>query len=185
MTCSAFRLARAACHLRRGGIAAYPTEGVYGLGCDPLNQDAVERLLALKGRPAAKGFILIAADFGQVRDFLLLSGPQAQDRLLAAWPGPVTFVVPAQPWVPAWLRGASSNLAVRVTAHPLASALCRAFGGPLVSTSANQTGRRPARTALSIRKHFPADAALLVPGRLGGAKGPTPIYDAVSGARLR
>ncbi|BBL76530.1 L-threonylcarbamoyladenylate synthase [Methylomagnum ishizawai] len=180
-----FQARFAARHLRRGGLIAYPTEGVYGLGCDPLNPDAVQRLLDLKGRSAAKGFILIAAAFAQVEPFLHLPGPEVRDRLLAAWPGPVTFVVPAAAWVPDWLRGASSNLAVRVTAHPGAAALCRAFGGPLVSTSANKSGQPPARGPLALRKHFPATDALLVPGRLGGASGPTPIYEAVSGRRLR
>ncbi len=155
------------------------------MGCDPLNPAAVQRLLKLKGRSAAKGFILIAADFEQVRDYLRIPEPEIRNRLLANWPGSVTFVVPAAAWVPAWLRGESANLAVRVTAHPLASALCRALGRPLISTSANKSGQRPARSALAVRKHFSPDEALLVPGRLGGASGPTPIYDAVSGARLR
>ncbi|SMF94133.1 L-threonylcarbamoyladenylate synthase [Methylomagnum ishizawai] len=182
---SPFQARFAARHLRRGGLIAYPTEGVYGLGCAPLDRAAVQRLLGLKGRSAAKGFILIAAGFAQVEPFLDIPNPQVHDRLLAAWPGPVTFVVPAAAWVPDWLRGASSNLAVRVTAHPGAAALCRTFGGPLVSTSANKSGHPPARGPLAIRKHFPAADALLVPGRLGGASGPTPIYEAVSGKRLR
>ena len=181
---SGFRLRQAARHLRRGGLIAYPTEGVYGLGCDPRDADAVERLLSLKGRSAAKGFILIAADLAQAEPFLRMDD-EMRSRLRAAWPGPVTFVIPAAEWVPAALRGASSSLAVRVTAHPVAAALCRAFGGPLVSTSANKSGLRPARSPLAIRKHFPPEALLLVPGRLGGASGPTPIFDAVSGKRLR
>ena len=175
----------AARHLRRGGIIAYPTEGVYGLGCDPLDPHAVERLLSLKGRSAAKGFILIAANFAQVEHFLDIPDPAIHQRLHSAWPGPVTFVIPAADWVPDWLRGASSNLAVRVTAHPVAAALCQAYGGPLVSTSANKSGQRPALSPLAIRKHFPPEDVLLVPGRLGGASGPTPIYEAVSGKRLR
>lgn len=182
---SHFRLNLAARHLRDGGLAAYPTEGVYGLGCDPLNHAAVERLLSLKGRSAAKGFILIAADFSQVEGYLQIPTPEVRARLLAAWPGPVTFVVPAQLWVPEWLRGASSSLAVRVTAHPLAAGLCRAFGGPLVSTSANRSGKPPCRTALAIRQRFPESGLLLIPGKLGGSSGPTPIFDAVKGTRLR
>lgn len=182
---SRLRLNLAARHLRDGGLAAYPTEGVYGLGCDPLNHAAVERLLSLKGRSAAKGFILIAADFSQVESYLQIPNSEVRARLLAAWPGPVTFVVPAQPWVPAWLRGASSSLAVRVTAHPLAAGLCRAFGGPLVSTSANRSGKPPCRTALAIRQRFPESGLLLIPGKLGGSAGPTPIFDAVKGTRLR
>jgi L-threonylcarbamoyladenylate synthase len=182
---SPLRLAQAARHLRRGGIIAYPTEGVYGLGCDPLDPAAVQCLLDLKGRSAAKGFILIAADLAQIEPYLCLPSQEIRDRLLAAWPGPVTFVVPAAAWTPPWLRGRFASLAVRVTAHPTAAALCRAFGRPLVSTSANKSGQRPARNALAVRKHFPPGEVLPVPGRVGDLQGPTAMYDALSGARLR
>jgi L-threonylcarbamoyladenylate synthase len=182
---SPFRLAQAARHLHRSGVIAYPTEGVYGLGCDPLDPVAVKHLMDLKGRPVAKGFILIAADFAQIEPYLCLPNWEIRDRLLAAWPGPITFVVPAATWVPPWLRGGFASLAVRVTAHPTAAALCRAFGRPLVSTSANKTGKRPARNALTVRKHFSPGEVLPIPGRVGHSQGPTAIYDALSGARLR
>ncbi|MBP1150139.1 MULTISPECIES: Sua5/YciO/YrdC/YwlC family protein [unclassified Methylocaldum] len=182
---SPFRLRLAASHLRRGGIIAYPTEGVYGLGCDPLDQDAVRRLLALKERPSAKGLILIAAEFDQIEPYLDIPTEFMRSRLLATWPGPVTWIVPAASWVPAWLRGEHATLAVRVTAHPDAAALCRAFGGPIISTSANKSGRPPARTPISARKHFSTGRVLIFPGRLGGLRGPTAIYDASTGVRLR
>ena len=110
--------------LRQGGIVAYPTESVYGLGCDPLNPDAVYRLLELKRRPASKGLILISDSFARLQPFL---GPIPDNRLaivLRSWPGPVTWVMPAQADVPEWLRGRHTSLAVRVTDHPLATALC-------------------------------------------------------------
>ncbi|WP_348758548.1 L-threonylcarbamoyladenylate synthase [Candidatus Methylocalor cossyra] len=182
---SEFRLAEAARCLRRGGVVAYPTEGVYGLGCDPLNAAAVTQVLRLKRRPAAKGFVLIAADWGQIEPYLDLPDPGLRDRLQAAWPGPITFVVPVAEWVPVWLRGEQSGLAVRITAHPVAAALCRWFGRPLLSTSANRTGQPPARTALAVRRRFPPGELILVPGRVGGLAGPTPIHDALSGRRLR
>jgi L-threonylcarbamoyladenylate synthase len=182
---SAFHLGLAMRHLRQGGVIAYPTEGVFGLGCDPLSPSAIERLLKLKGRSVAKGFILIAADFTQIEPYLRLETAELRSRLLATWPGPITWVIPAAEWVPEWLRGGRQTLAIRVTAHPVAAALCRQFGGPLVSTSANRTHQPPARTSLAVRKHFRSQDVLLIPGHVGGSAGPTAIYDALTGKRLR
>jgi L-threonylcarbamoyladenylate synthase len=172
-------------HLRQGGIIAYPTEAVYGLGCDPLNRHAVERLLALKQRPKAKGFSMIASKFEQIEPYVDLPRLLRLERILATWPGPVTWVMPAGQWVPAWLRGEHASVAVRVTAHPLAAELCRAFGGPLVSTSANPHGRTPARTPLEVRRSFPSAPILIVHGATGQQTSVTAIYDALSGRRLR
>lgn len=179
------RLCLAARQLREGKLLAYPTEAVWGLGCDPLNRQAVADLLALKGRTATKGLILIAADFGQIEAFLDISSAEMRNRLLASWPGPVTWIVPAAPKTPAWLRGKRGTLAVRVTAHPLASALCRAFGGAIVSTSANTSGARPARTLVQTRRYFTRTPLNFLPGAIGGMDRPTAIYDASSGLRLR
>lgn len=181
-----FRLSMAAQHLRRGGIVAYPTEAVYGLGCDPLNPSAVERLFELKNRPVVKALILIAADLDQINDWVRMPGDATvAARLQTSWPGPTTWVLPVAPGVPAWLRGDRETLAVRVTAHPVASALCRLFGGPIVSTSANRSGLRPARTRVRLFHQFGAARLPVVPGALGGAERPTPIFDAVSGRQLR
>ena len=131
---------RAADLLLMGGIVAYPTEAVYGLGCDPLNRAAVYRLLALKRRPVDKGLILIASRFDQLRPFVQPVDDDVRQRLDDTWPGPNTWLLPARTDCPAWLRGRHRTLAVRVTAHPLAAALCDAWGGPR-----KRTGRR--RTA--------------------------------------
>lgn len=173
----------AARRLCEGGIVAYPTEGVYGLGCDPFNANAVERLFALKRRPPHKGLILLAADFAQVEAYLDLT-PELRDRLRATWPGPVTWIVPAKPDLPDWLTR-DGAVAVRVSAHPPAAGLCRAFGGAIVSTSANESGRPPARNALQARRHFSANAVFVFAGPTGGLGRPTPIYDALSGRRRR
>ncbi len=178
-----FRLRRAAAALHAGAVIAYPTEAVWGLGCDPANGAAVLRLLALKHRPVDKGLILIAADAAQLRAFL---APAAlPEPVAASWPGPSTWLLPAAADTPSWLTGEHDTLAVRVTAHPLAAALCRAFGGPLVSTSANRAGRPPAKSALAVRREFGDDLDLIVNGPLGGQARPTPIRDARSGAYLR
>jgi L-threonylcarbamoyladenylate synthase len=173
--------------LRRGGVVAYPTEAVWGLGCDPLDEQAVMRLLAIKQRPADKGLILIAADTAQLEalvDWATLPS-ERHAAVLASWPGPNTWTVPVTGRVPAWIRGTHASVAVRVSDHPTVIALCRAFGGPLVSTSANLSGMPPAfhRTDLD-----PALLGLLdavCEGETGGLAAPTAIRDALSGAVLR
>jgi L-threonylcarbamoyladenylate synthase len=175
-----------ACHaLAGGGVIAYPTEGVWGLGCEPLNHHACRRILALKRRGAGKGFILIAAEFAQVEPFLASLAPAKLKPVRASWPGPVTWLLPAAPWVPAHLSGGRDTLAVRVTAHPVARALCERYGGPIVSTSANASGRRPARSALQVHRQFGARVDYVLAGELGALRGPTPIRDLASGKAVR
>lgn len=168
-----------------GGVIAYPTEAVYGLGCDPLNARAVQRLLELKQRPLAAGLILIAADFSQIEPFLDNLPPALRRRIGATWPGPITWLLPARPETPVWLRGRHATLAVRVTAHPGSAALCRAFGGALVSTSANPRGREPARCPLQVQRYFRDSIDYLVPGPLGQRQRPSEIRDARTGKVLR
>ncbi|APZ44362.1 L-threonylcarbamoyladenylate synthase [Acidihalobacter ferrooxydans] len=171
--------------LRAGGLVAYPTEAVFGLGCDPRNEDALARLLALKQRPAEKGLILIAAAAVQLDDWVQPLPEQAQATVLASWPGPHTWLIPARRGVSALLRGAHDSLAVRVTDHPLAAALCRAFGGPVVSTSANPSGREPARDAARLRDLFGDAIDCYLDGPLGGRDRPSEIREALTGALLR
>ena len=180
-----WQLAQAARHVNAGGIIAYPTEAVYGLGCDPRDGAAVQRLLALKQRPIAKGLILIAARFEDLQPYIATLPAETLSKVRKSWPGPVTWLLPARPEVPYWLRGSHAALAVRVTAHPLAAALCRACGGVLVSTSANISSRPPARTALAVRRSFGADIDYVLSGALGGLDRPTPIIDARSGRLVR
>lgn len=182
---SPFALRRAAATLRHGGILAYPTEAVYGLGCDPLNPVAVDRLLTLKGRAAAKGLILIAAEFDQLAPFVRLPDAARMAIVEAGWPGPNTWIFDAAEAAPWWLTGGRDSIAVRVTAHPGAAALCLAFGGALVSTSANRSGLSPARSPLAVRRHFGERLDFILNGPLGGAGRPTPIRDARTGATLR
>ncbi len=174
--------------LRGGGVVAYPTEAVWGLGCDPFDQAAVMRLLAIKRRPVDKGFILIAGHVAQF-DGLVAWERLPPDRRAAAqasWPGPNTWIVPATARVPEWLTGgAYRGVAVRVSAHPDVVALCAAFCGPLVSTSANLTGQPPAfhRDALDPALLTLIDA--VAGGEAGGLAAPTAIRDAMTGAQLR
>lgn len=171
--------------MRAGGIIAYATEAVFGLGCDPRNGLAVRRLLGIKGRSAAKGLILIAADLAQLLPFVAgLPSGRAQ-QILASWPGPVTWILPARPGTPRWLTGGRATLAVRVTAHPGVAALCRACGTALVSTSANRSGRPPARSPLQVRRRLGPLIDYLLPGDCGPERRPSRIIDAASGALVR
>ena len=177
---------RAACHaLHGGGVIAYPTEAVWGLGCAPLDQAACERLLQLKQRDWRKGLILIAADFAQLRPYVEdLSAMQLRPAL-ETWPGPATWLLPTAAHTPVWVRGTHDSVAVRVTAHPVAAALCRAYGGAIVSTSANRAGQTPALSVAQLRRRFGTQIDAVVAGALGGLDKPTTIRDLLSGTLLR
>jgi L-threonylcarbamoyladenylate synthase len=182
---NAWRLRRAVRTLRAGGVVAYPTEAIYGLGCDPFNEGAALRLLTMKGRSIDKGLILIAANHDQLKPLFRPQGDDAMAPVLATWPGPYTWILPARPGVPVWLTGGGNGIAVRVTAHPLAASLCTLFGGPLVSTSANASGRPPARNALQARRALGARVDYFLTGSTGGAAQPSEIRDARDGRLLR
>ena len=178
-------LASVVAALRAGGVVAYPTEAVFGLGCDPRALPALARIARLKQRPTDLGYILVADDLGELAPYLDPLEPELAARVAASWPGPVTWIWPAAPGVPDALTGGRDTLAVRVTAHPETRALCRAFGGALVSTSANRHGHAPARSAAEVQTMFgdALDAVLDAP--CGGDARPTEIRDARSGAVLR
>jgi L-threonylcarbamoyladenylate synthase len=179
------QLRRAAIAVMRGGIVAYPTEGVYGLGCLPEDAAAVERLLALKRRARDKGLVLIAAELEQLLPLVTLPRGGLREEIVASWPGPTTWVLPARRGVPRWITGGRDSVAVRVTAHPVARALCARIGQPIVSTSANRSGRPPLRRVLSVRRELGRDVDFVLAGALGGLSGPTPIRDGRSGDYLR
>ncbi len=176
----------AVARLHSGGVIAYPTEGVWGLGCDPFDEAAVLRLLQLKKRPVEKGLILVAAGIDQIA--VLLAPLSAAERaiVLATWPGPTTWLLPdSGQRVPAWIKGKFATVAVRVSAHPDVIRLCRAFGGPVVSTSANPAGAAPARSRLRVLTWFGDSLDYVVPGRLGGQQGPSTIRDLRSNTPIR
>jgi L-threonylcarbamoyladenylate synthase len=163
--------------LAAGAVVACPTEAVWGLSCDPANEEAVLRLLDLKQRPVDKGLILVAADIEQFGWLLRDLERPDRSRLQLTWPGPVTWLVPHRQRVPPWICGDFDTVALRVTAHPTMAELCRAFGGPLVSTSANVAGRQPAREQFQLWRYFGDELDGVVPGRLGGDANPTVIRD--------
>ena len=173
--------------LHSGGVIAYPTEAVWGLGCDPFDETAVRRLLRIKQRGASKGLILIAANLAQIASLIDRNAlpPARMAVVLASWPGPHTWLLPCTSLVPGWLRGDHPTLALRVTAHRQAAALCAAFGGPLVSTSANLAAAAPARTRAELDRTLLAQLEGVLDGDTDGLTTPTPIRDAASGLLLR
>lgn len=175
---------RLACHtVRSGGVIAYPTEAVWGLGCDPTNPAAVRQILKLKDRPEHKGLVLVASSLDQLREWIMPLSAEDLNKVNATWPGPVTWVLPCYDHVPKTIRGRHQSIAVRVSDHPIVRRLCDTLG-PLVSTSANPAGREPARSALGVRRYFSNGLDCIVPGCLGGRDQPSEIRT-LSGRRLR
>jgi L-threonylcarbamoyladenylate synthase len=181
---SSWRVQQAAREIRAGAVIAYPTEAVWGLGCDPWNEEAVYRLLAIKGRSVDKGVILIADNIRQF-DFLFEGFPDAWlNQMSSTWPGPNTWLVPHQNLLPAWITGQHDSVALRVSDHPLVRELC-ALAGPVVSTSANPQGRPPARSRLRVEQYFRGQVDVVLGGALGGRKSPSVIRDLRSGEVVR
>lgn len=181
-------LLQAAEIMKDGGVIAYPTEAVFGLGCDPHNEKAVLQILELKSRLIRKGLILLASDFELIRPYLALEelSDSQINEALKTWPGPYTWVFPASALVPSWIRGDFSSIAVRITKHPGANMLCSAFNGPIVSTSANQDGQAPARTTEQVLKYFNNRLDACVDGLVGSLqRTPTQIRDIKTGKILR
>lgn len=180
-----FPLKHAIDALAHDGVVAYATESVWGLGCDPWSEQAVSRLLAIKQRPWQKGLILIAADMAQLEPLLSLVTSEQRTLMQSRWPGPVTWLVPVSEHIPRWLRGEHDTLAMRVSAHAGVQQLCRAWGSPLVSTSANLSGQPACKTALQVHLRLGGEVDAIVPGHVSGAKRPSEIRDLISQRVLR
>ena len=181
---AAFPLRRIAAYLKRGGLIAYPTEFCYGLGCDPRNRNAVLRLLKLKQRPQSKGLILIAGKYAQLAPYLKSLPFDEQEKLKRDGAQAITCLMPVKPSAPRWLRGAHDTLAVRLTVHREAKALCNALNMALVSTSANHSGAKPARTYAQCQNLF-GKRVWVLPGKVGARKKPSTIRAWISGKIIR
>ena len=170
----------AAAIVQAGGVVACPTEAVFGFSCDPRDEAAVRRVLALKNRPLDKGLILIGAEFSQLEDFCVVDATVRWEAVRASWPGPYTWLLRASDACPAYLRGAHTSVAVRVTGHAVASRLCNLSGTALVSTSANASGHPPARVAHEVAATFGERIDGIVAGETGDDEAVTSIRDAVT-----
>lgn len=167
--------------LRDGEIVAYPTESVYGLGVDPFNLSALERLYAVKERDTSNPVLMIIGDEAQLEPLVGSISDEAQHCMDAFWPGPLSLLFPVRAELPELLIGVHESVCIRLTAHPIAKALCEAFGGPITSTSANRSYEKPATE--------PSDLTLegvrlcLDGGRADST--PSTIYDPDRGVVLR
>lgn len=183
---SLLKIRQAARVIEAGGIVAYPTEAVYGLGCDPANSGAVLEILRLKRRPTAAGLILIAAELHQLEGWIAPSAEELRHLMDDAHTASgITWVIRSGPMTPEWITGGRPTTAVRITHHPIAATLCREAGMPIVSTSANHSGAKPARSARAVRWAFGTDIDFILPGGVGPRQRPSEIRDARTGAVLR
>lgn len=185
MSATTCNIKTAATIIKDGGVIAYPTEAVYGLGCDPTNLAALQRLIDIKKRAVDKGLILIASNQMQLSPFIAIPDVQTRALMSEHWPGPVTLVVPSKPSTSPLLTGGRTTLAVRVSSHRVVQALCEACGHALVSTSANLSGHEALRQSTEILALLGDDIDAVVDGDLGELDKPTMIIEASTGVIMR
>jgi L-threonylcarbamoyladenylate synthase len=179
------RIDQAARTILEGGVIAYPTETVYGIGCLPHNEQGLRRIMRIKRRDTRKGLIVVAAEIGQLEQLAQIPDVESNGGNLPGWPGPVTWVVPANRYASPLLTGGRPTIAVRISDHPIVRRLCLRTGSPLVSTSANFTGHPPALSALGVRRAIGAELDFVLAGPLGKQPKPTEIRDLSTGKILR
>ncbi len=179
------QICRAAEMLKQHAVVAYPTESVWGLGCDPQSASAVEKILQLKQRNVDKGLILIADCIERFDPFLSDLDEELLRRFREPTAKPTTWLVPNNGTAPLWITGGRDTLALRVTQHPVAAALCKLVGGPLVSTSANPQGLPAAKSASEVESYFGAAIDLQVSGQVGSSAKPSEIRYLISGDVVR
>ncbi len=171
--------------LLQGGVIAYPTEYCFGLGCDPSNQNAVQRILDIKRRSVDQGLIMIAANLVQVNAYADVQASPLSEEILASWPGPFTWTLPTLENVPNWVKGKHDSIAMRVTAHKLSSQLCHKYGGAIISTSANRHAQPALLSAATVAHVMGEEVDYIIDASVGGAKQASQIKDGISGAILR
>lgn len=182
---SAHRLRQAARTLAEGGLIAHATEGVWGLAADAYDADAVLRVVAAKHRDPGLGVIVVAADADQLAPLVAPEAGPAWQRAVESWPGSNTWLLPARVDAPWWLTGGRSTIALRETAHALTRALCREFGGPIISTSANISGKPPVASAWRARAVFAGTIDMVLGGVLDTPGRPSTIRNATTNEIIR
>ena len=188
MSSTNINIEKAVAVLGAGGVIAYPIEYCFGLGCDPKNEAAVQRILKIKQRSQAQGLILVAADSSQVAEYAEFDSLQRKPEILRSWPGPNTWVLPATSATPDWISGAHASVAMRVTDHPLVRLICAGFGGAIVSTSANRHGQAALVEAQAVEAEMGSELDLIVAGTISAdasSQSASNIFDAISGKQLR
>jgi L-threonylcarbamoyladenylate synthase len=182
-TSSSSHFQQAVTSLETGGVIAYPTEGVWGLGCVWTDEAAIKEILRLKQRPLEKGMIVLCSQLSDIESFLLPLTPQNIAQIRKNYPHPVTWILPCKLSVSESVRGQHHSIAVRFSRHPQVKALCDEVG-PIISTSANPTGEAAAMTIDEVRRYFQDQLSFILPGKLGGYSKPSEIRT-LDGQRVR
>ena len=182
---SQWTIRMAASAMLKGGVIAYPTEAVYGLGCNPYDAGAVMHLLQIKHRDVSQGLILLGRSLDDFADFIVVPDKVLRNRLTSKQTEPTTWLMPASDYCPIWIRGKHDTVAIRVTDHKQCLSLCNTMNSAIVSTSANRAGHAALRSALKVRQEFNGELDYLLVGSTGGRKQPSRIIDAVSGNIVR
>jgi L-threonylcarbamoyladenylate synthase len=176
-------LQQAIASLKAGGVIAYPTEGVWGLGCLWTDEAAINEILRLKQRPLEKGMIVLCSQLSDIEPFLLPLVEKDIVQIKQDYPHPVTWILPCKLSVPESVRGKHSSIAVRFSRHPQVHALCSQVG-PIISTSANPSGIAAAMSDLDVCEYFQNQLSYILPGELGGYSKPSEIRT-LDGQRVR
>ena len=171
--------------LKQGGLVAYPTEAVFGLGCLPDKIDSIKNLLKLKQRPEEKGLILLASNLSQLEPYLCKIAPDILQKVQSSWPGPTTWILPTPEETSSLIKGKFDTIAVRVSAHPIVQELCRQCQSPIISTSANITGQSMSYNTLDVQQHFKNKLDYILDGPLGDSHKPSIIKDAITDQIIR
>lgn len=173
--------------LLAGEVIAYPTEAVFGVGCDPDNEKAIEKLLTIKKRPVEKGLILVAAEYQQLIPYIDSSKLSSEklSQILDTWPGPITWVFPASPNTSKMVTGKFNTVAVRVSDHKVVQQICSHFKKPITSTSANLSGLAPCLSAEEVKQQLGEQDVVIIGGNTGGRANPSEIRDALTQQVLR
>jgi len=182
---SAWQIRHAVHVLKQGGLIAYPTEAVFGLGCLPGDTEAIRKLLQLKQRPIEKGLILLASELSQLEPYLDQLKPHILQKIQSSWPGPTTWILPTPAATSPLLKGNFNTIAVRISAHPIVRELCHQCHSPIISTSANITGKNMSYSAFDVRRHFNNHLDYILNGPLGNSEKPTIIKDAITDQIVR
>jgi len=177
------QIQQAAKIIQSGGVISYPTESVFGLGCDPLNEAAVNRILHLKNRSVEKGLIIVAGDLKQLEPYIEISTKE-QQKILNEKTN-TTWLVKKSPLTPNWVSGKHKKIAIRVSKHPLIINLCQLINQPLISTSANPSGLDPATTSQQSNHYFSNNIDLYIDYQSERTGQPTQIKDLTTGDIIR
>lgn len=168
------KIQRAVAALNAGELIAYPTDTVYGLGCDLLNKDALDRLYHAKNMPRSQSLALVCVDLSDIARYVIVDNT-AYRLLRRLLPGPYTFILPATREVPKTIAPKRTQVGIRVPAHPVPRAIAQALGRPLLSTTAGPHGGEPLQWPSDIAEQFPQLSLVLDAGP--GGVVPTTVLD--------